>query len=644
MIRTHQTNLTGGVISADSQDRLDLAVWRNGAKRLENVNIRPQGGVERRPGFAYVANADPSVASGCQVESFVFSAGQQYVFVFRNGAVDIYNKNSRAFVQTLGTAWGSAILAANELELSQSFDTMLGFHQTVQPYLIQRQTSGFFSLAVLGYSNYWDGTQTAPRPPMHRYEPGYVSMWTDVILGPAGGVNLYTSHNVFQAGHAGTYFMLRGVIIGINSVISPTQASVNIAKSLPDTNPSTDWQEQAFSPVRGWPRCGCLHEQRLWLGGGRDLPATLFASTTYDPFNFWLGTGAGTDAIKYTAAADRVAEIRRMVSFATLQVYTADGEFYAPDTQSEALTPSNFSLHQASAYGIGSAPPARFDQTTVFLSRAFGALREFVYDINQANFTADAITFMAGDVIRSPKDLNVSMEASYAQQAQGFITNADGTLAVLTKVRKENVGGWGLWQVSGSTVVAAGVVQRELWAVVNTAGIWRLVVADTNYRLDLAKGATSGSPQTVWPALAPHLANQTVQALAGDLYLGEVTVAADGTVTIPIPVTNLQVGLPFVPLIEPLIPEVQLADGTTWGQPKRVCSTTMSVLNTIAAQIEDDLMPTDNLAGDPGIAPDRFTGTFKSWHLGWDPGESPLITQQYPLPFTLRSLSLELEI
>ena len=52
--------------------------------------------------------------------------------------------------------------------------------------------------------------------------------------------------------------------------------------------------------------------------------------------------------------------------------------------RSNALTPATFSLKQQSAYGIASAPAIRFDQTTIFISRAAGSVREFVYDNLQA--------------------------------------------------------------------------------------------------------------------------------------------------------------------------------------------------------------------------------------------------------------------
>ena len=87
-----------------------------------------------------------------------------------------------------------------------------------------------------------------------------------------------------------------------------------------------------------------------------------------------------------------------------------------------------------------------------------------------------------------------------------------------------------------------------------------------------------------------------------------------------------------------------MPDGLTWGQPKRICSTTISLNQTLSAQVDNDVLPTDNLEQDPGIAPDRYTGKFKAWRLGWGTEEAPVIKAVRPLPFNLRAIMMEVEV
>lgn len=656
MIRTLQTNLTGGAISVDARDRLDLSVWKNSVAEAENVRIHPQGGASRRPGLAFVDNHPGNnwnINTSYQIEPFIFSADQQYVFVFASGVVTVYYKGSRIGLQTLPGFWTDAMIANNELSVVQSFDTMLVFHKDVETVSYVRNSSGTFNAGRMTVSYFNDGLGSLPRHPFHKYAQPHVAMWTD---GPSnstdlGYTNLWTSDPVFQAGHIQTWINLRGHYLYIIGVINPFFALAVMTSDIPDWQThSTEWQEQAFSPVRGYARCGVRHEQRLWLGGGRDAPNTLWASTTYDPFNFYLGIGADTDAIKYTADTDRVAEIRRLVSYNHLQVFTADAEFYAPTPQSNALTPATMSLKQQSAYGIATAPAIRFDQTTIFISRAAGSVREFTYDNLQASYSADALTFMARDYIRNPVDIDAAMETDYAQEALGIITNSDGTLAVLSKVRKENVGAWMLWSTPGGYIRRIGVVQREIWAIVDRFsprfGDWRrgLEVFDANYLLDFAKSYVMPAGTTTTTYNFPDLANSLVDCRSGDLYLGRFQADGAGTIVLPIATPSLEAGLAFEPRIVPLVQEVQMPDGLTWGQPKRICSTTISLNQTLSAQVDNDVLPTDNLEQDPGIAPDRYTGKFKAWRLGWGTEEAPVIKATRPLPFNLRAIMMEVEV
>ena len=655
MIRTLQTNLTGGVISADARERLDLAVWKNSVAELTNLRVHPQGGASRRPGLAFVDHNPAHHLHrelAYQIEPFIFADGQEYVFVIGAGYVGIYFRQARSRFMELGAPWSEAVIRNNELSIVQAYDTMLLFHKDYETRRITRNSAGTFEMSTLQWSPWNDGTQTVVRPPFHKYALGHVTMWTDggENSPTTGTLNVNTSDPFFQAGHIGTFVNLKGHYIYIADVITSVLA-IGILQSaaIPEWETHTiNWQEQAFSPVRGWARTGCLHQQRLVIGGGRDIPNVIWASTTYDPFNFYLGTAQPTDAIKYMAAADRIAEIERMVSYTHLQVYTADGEFFVPTPEGQALTPTTFSLRQQSGYGIAHAPAIRFDQSTIFISRAANAIREFVYDGQQLAYSSDALTFMAKDLVRFPSDIAASMETQFAQESLALVMNYDGTLAVLSKVRKENVGAWMLWTTNG-VIRHVGVINREIWALVwrwhPEINDWRMTleVFDPNYRLDFSVRKTSATPTTTWSF--PSLAGQAeVHLRSGDLYLGTVSMSGSDIVTTPIAVSDLEAGLAYSCSTTPLVQEVQKPDGLSWGEPRRICSTTVSLVDSIGGDIDGDSLPFDNAEHDPGKAPDRFTGKFQSWRLGWGISEAPVIRQDKPLPFHIRAIGMEVEI
>ena len=55
-----QTNFTAGELSPRLEGRVDFAKYYNGAKTLENFNVLPHGGIKRRVGTHFVAEAENS--------------------------------------------------------------------------------------------------------------------------------------------------------------------------------------------------------------------------------------------------------------------------------------------------------------------------------------------------------------------------------------------------------------------------------------------------------------------------------------------------------------------------------------------------------------------------------------------------------
>jgi hypothetical protein len=115
-------------------------------------------------------------------------------------------------------------------------------------------------------------------------------------------------------------------------------------------------------------------------------------------------------------------------------------------------------------------------------------------------------------------------------------------------------------------------------------------------------------------------------------------------ITTDTPISNIEVGRSFIPLVQPLVQEVQMPDGVTWGQPKRNVSVTISVVGTLSAQVNNDHIPTSNAVEDPALAPDRYTGQFKCWLLGVSAAAAPVITAPLPLAFNLTTIMTEVEI
>ena len=636
LIRTVQTNFSSGAISPSARDRIDLANYRNAVKTLTNWRTRPLGGVTRRPGAVKIAKV---TYSDCQIEPFVFDSDEAYAFIFYNLAVDIYNKHTRAFIATIAGPWTTAQVLANELNCTQALDKIHISHPDFETRIITRTAAAAFSIATIVYTPNANGGVNSP---FHKYAASTITITPS---GTTGAITLTASAAAFVAGHVGTWFRIGNSPLSITGYGSSTVLNATVG-AIPVAAVATyDWTEQMFSSVRGWARSTGLHEGRFWFGGSRDAPNTLSGSTTSDPYSHFIGTALATDAIKETIRADRVAEIKAIVSFRTLQIFTADGEFYAPSPQNSALSPTNISFKQQSGYGCSNARPRRFDQTTIFISRVANSVREFVYDDVQQSYAADSLTFAAAHLINDPVDLDVMVEGQATQEALAFLTNGDGTLAVLSKVRKENIGGWGQWTTQGS-YKRLGVVDREAWVLVertvNSVVGYYLEVFDEDTLLDFATRA-SGASSATWGPYTDY-ANQAVHVRSANLYFGQITVSDTGYVVLPIAVTEIEIGYNFVPTIVPLNQEVQMPDGTSFAEPRRYVSVTASLVDTLSYKRNDTELPNGPINEDPGAQPVAYNGRFRSFLLGWGTERDVTVTAPYPLPTQINALSIEVEL
>src|SRR5216684_3718213 len=98
--------------------RVDQDKYKHSAEIVQNMVVLPQGGLKRRPGTQYVADAQgPS-----RLIPFVFAPGQAYILELGNQTIRFY------FATNSGVLWttGSQIKVAGQpLTLVTPFDTAI---------------------------------------------------------------------------------------------------------------------------------------------------------------------------------------------------------------------------------------------------------------------------------------------------------------------------------------------------------------------------------------------------------------------------------------------------------------------------------------------------------------------------------------
>ena len=154
------TNFTTGELSPRLLGRHDLKKYHNGCSTLENCLVQTHGGLERRPGTQYVADAKPTVVSAYppRLIEFQYSVEQSYVLEFGvaststtddTGYIRFYRLDSGVptqLIDTTATDSPPTILEGlkfngpelSELKFTQSADSLFIFCPTRPVYRLNR--------------------------------------------------------------------------------------------------------------------------------------------------------------------------------------------------------------------------------------------------------------------------------------------------------------------------------------------------------------------------------------------------------------------------------------------------------------------------------------------------------------------------
>jgi hypothetical protein len=624
-----KTSFTAGEIDVDLTGRGDLTLYANGAGRLRNVVVNPTGGVRRRPGLRHVATA----RGAGRLISFEFNTEQTYLLALSDRRLDIYADGVP--VAGLETPWTAAQIA--QVNWTQSADTLLVLHPEVPPRRITRTGAATWTITEWAFFQEENGVIQVPT---HKFAADEVTL---AASGTSGTVTLTASAPVFLAGHVNLRFRIGGKQVRITGVSSPTQATAEVKESLTSAAATRDWEEQAFSALRGWPVSACFHQGRLAIGGSRDLPNRLWLSKSMDLFNFDLGTGLDDEAIEFGLLSDQVDAIRAVFSGRHLQVFTSGAEWMVVGSP---LTPTKIQLNRQTRVGSPvdrSVPPRDVDGATHFVSRNGRELREFLFtDIDQA-YQANDLAMVAKHLMNRPVDQDYD-----AGRRLFHVVMGDGTMGTLTVYRAEKVTAWTVFETMGAFKSVA-VVDGDAFVLVERGGAFHIERFDESLNLDAALTGERDTATAAWDGLG-HLEGMAVRVLADGASVTDTRVAG-GRVGVPSPATRIEAGLPYAHRIEPLPPQAGPGQPMAAGRAVRLVQACFRVLDTKALLIDTGrgAVPIPfRRRGDGRFStrPPAFSGDVKVRAIGWVRDVmQPLwrIEQDLPLPCTVLSVSTEIK-
>lgn len=423
-----------------------------------------------------------------------------------------------------------------------------------------------------------------------------------------------------------------------------------IAISNPPKHDFGSGAEPVWSAARGWPRSVFLHQGRLYFGGSRARPQTLWGSRANAFFDFASSDDALDDeAVEITLDNDRVCAVQQLYALDSLFAFTSGGLF-ARDAAA-VVTPSDFTFRRSSEVPAAAARPAEIDGSVLFIRADDGGhntVYEVLYDYEVQSHRAEDIALLAGHLMRRPVDMAARLGNETDSANHLFVVNGgDGTVAVLNSRKSQKMTGWTLLVTSGwaTRVAVVGgapyfLVRREIAGVAR----WFVERLDPEFRLDAAIRLAADAPTELWRGL-DGFEGATVDLIGDGAPLGAAAVTG-GAVVAPYPVSTLEVGFAFDWAVETM-PVAVSGEGPIGGR-HRITQAAIRMHRTAGVSVNGRMLRGRRF-GDVVLdgAPEPVTGVRTVRFLGWRGGRAGVegatvrLTGSSRLPATILSVVSE---
>jgi hypothetical protein len=405
--------------------------------------------------------------------------------------------------------------------------------------------------------------------------------------------------------------------------------------------------EPVWSSTRGFPRSVAFHEGRLYFGGSKGRPSTIWGSKIALFFDFQIAEALDDDAVEATLDTNQLNLVVDIISGRDLQIFTTGGEFFVPQTGTEPITPLTFNFKAVSRFGM--RPGTRVESLesgTVFIQRQGKALNEFVFSDSQLTYVTQRISLLSGHLLRAPKRIALRRSTATDEGDLLMIVNAtDGTIAVYSMLRSQQIVAPSKFSTDGE-FLDIGVDVTRIFTVTE-----RVFDGTTKYFVEEFRDsiftdcAFTGGVASDATGL-PHI-GKSLNVITDGVPQPNETVDGSGEVTFDRASTaSFEVGLPYTVMAKTMPVEVRLQTGTRVAWKKRIAQVNAIVEKTQHLRINDQPIPFrnfDNLLLDLPVQ--EFTGIKTLDGVrGYSREVAIEITQNLPLKMNLLGVEYKVAV
>jgi len=419
---------------------------------------------------------------------------------------------------------------------------------------------------------------------------------------------------------------------------------------------TTEFSEQSYSSLRGYPAAVTFHQNRLWFGGTLAQPDGIWGSKSGQFFNFDIGDASDNDALDLTANVGEIFSIRHLVSNRDLQVFTTGAELFVQAPTDKPVTPANAQIRRQTPYGASFVKPTVFDGATLFIQKTGSALREFLFTDSEAAYTSVAVSGLAPHLILDPVQMTSIKGALNRSESYAFLINNDGTIAVFYSVRGDQKAGWTLWDTQGTWHSICAVHERlfVVCARDDGSGTTKLFLEEFQTDMPMDFCDTFSGSSSAFGSLGSHFANDAVvKATNGNDFLGSFTVsgAAIDASAVKSGLSQAFIGYGFTPTLKTLPIDAAIQGGPLTGEPRQIPKVVLDLFSTLAVSVQGpsdtsttrDLVirnTTDSVSG--GLMErSSVTGKEEFRLLGYSRDPRVIVSQSFPLDLQINGMIVE---
>jgi hypothetical protein len=478
---------------------------------------------------------------------------------------------------------------------------------------------------------------------------------TLTVSAVSGNITLTASAASFSAGSVNQY--VNSTIQGRARIIE--YVSTTVVKAVTEypffdtsVKASGAWELETgyvdvWSLTKGWPRSVSFHEGRLYFGGSKSRPSTVWGSKIGLFFDFVPTENLDDDAVEATLDTSELNVITDIISSRDFQVFTTGGEFYIPQTGTDPVTPLTFTFKNVSRNGI--KPGTRVQSVesgSIYIQRQGKSLNEFIFSDTQLTYITQRISLLSGHLLKGPQRIALRRASSTEEADLLLMTNTtDGTMAVFSIMRSQQVTSPSEFITDGS-FIDVGVDVTNIYTVTSRVfnGTTRYFVELFGYTYFTDCAFVGGISSTATGL--PHIA-KSLNVLCDGSPQGNETVSAGGSVTFDRPSTaSYEVGLPITVYVKTMPAEIKLQTGSRVSMKKRIVEIS-AVLNDTQNVVINNQPVSFRLFDNPllDIAVPSYTGIKRvNGVLGYKREQFIEVSQDLPLKMNLLGLDYRVAV